>query len=272
MGKKNVINNERKSIGDIAVIIFRLISLIIIIVCLLVLYKWHQNNMENNSIIDELGEFATLEDNSKDTNEESTEENVQETVNEESFRLSVNFNELKAQNSDTVAWVRVNNTNIDFPVVKSSDNNYYLKRNFKKQSNGAGWIFADYRNSFDTLDKNTIVYGHNRRNGSMFSSLSQFVGNSWNFENENSYFYFATENASYKAEIFSVYMMKASKLTISNNFSDEADFQNYVQGLKELSIRDFNVEVSNLDNIVTLCTCDNTNQNRIVVHAKLVEQ
>lgn len=266
MKKNKVINNERKSAGDIAILIFRLISLIIIVICLCVLYKWHKNNMQNNEIIDELGEFATLEDST-----DNIEENSEESLSEE-FKLSVNFNELKAQNSDTVAWVRVNNTNIDFPVVKAENNSYYLKRNFKKQSNGAGWIFADYRNSFDTLDKNTVVYGHNRRNGTMFSNLSNFLTDSWSFENENSYFYFATENVSYKAQIFSVYMMKASKLFIPNNFVDEIEFQNYIQSLKDLSINEFNVEISSSDNIVTLCTCDNTNQNRIVVHAKLVEQ
>ncbi len=265
MNKNN--KNEKKSFGDISILIFRIVSIIIIAICLVILYRWHQNNVENDAIIDELGEFATLEDSTSNTDEQPAEGST----NEES-KLSVDFNELKAKNSDTVAWVRVNNTNIDFPVVKADSNNYYLKRNFKKESNGAGWIFADYRNSFDNLDKNTIVYGHNRRNGTMFSNLSLFMGNSWNFENENTYFYFATESASYKAEIFSVYMMKASKLTIPNSFADEIEFQNYVQGLKDLSIHNFNVEIQGSDNIVTLCTCDNTNQNRIVVHAKLIEQ
>ncbi len=267
MKKSKVINNEKKSLGDIAVLIFRLISLIIIVICLLVLYKWHENNMQNNEIIDELGDCASLEDNSK-----VTSDGTQEGTVEEDFKLAVNFNELKAKNADTVAWVRVNNTNIDFPVVKAEDNNYYLKRNFKKESNGAGWIFADYRNSFDTLDKNTIIYGHNRRNGTMFSNLTNLLTDSWSFENENSYFYFATENMTYKAQIFSVYMMRSSKLNIPNNFSDESEFQNYIQGLKDLSINEFNVEVSNIDKIITLCTCDNTNKNRIVVHAKLIEQ
>lgn len=267
MKKNKVVNNERKSFGDTAILVFRLVSLIIIIVCLVVLYKWHKNNMQNNDIIDELVDLASLEDNSRDASDENIEN-----INVEEFKLIVDFNELKSRNEDTVAWIKLNNTNIDFPVVKAENNSYYLKRNFKKESNGAGWIFADYRNTFDNLDKNTIIYGHNRRNGTMFSNLSNFLTDSWNFDNENSYFYFATESASYKAQIFSVYMMKATKLYIQNNFTDETEFQNYVQSLKELSINDFNVEVSNSDKIITLCTCDNTNQNRVVVHAKLIEQ
>lgn len=262
-----VINNEKKSIGDIAVLIFRIISLIIIVVCLIVLYRWHKNNMQNSELMNELGDFASLTDNSKVTNEEN-----QETTIEEEFKLTADFEELKSKNPDTVAWVRVNNTNIDFPVLKAADNSFYLKRNFKKASNGAGWIFVDYRNSFDDLDKHTIIYGHNRRNGTMFSNLSNFLTDSWSFENENAYFYFATESASYKAQIFSVYMMKASKLFMSNNFNDDTEYQNYIQELKDLSINEFNVEVLTSDKMITLCTCDNTNQNRIVVHAKLIEQ
>ncbi len=269
----NVIKNSNKNLSNIGIIIFRIISIIIIGICLSVLYKWHQNNIQNNDIIHELSEFVSLEDTNYiegkiEYENENSENNIED--NNESLKLLVNFDELKHKNSDTVAWVKVNNTNINFPVVQSVDNDFYLKRNFNKNPNGAGWIFADYRNSFDILDKNTIVYGHNRRNGTMFGNLTYLIGNSWNFENENSYFYFSTEKASYRAQIFSVYMMKATKLSIPNKFDDNMHFENYIKDLKSLSICSFDVYVSSDDNIITLCTCDNTSQNRIVVHAKLI--
>ena len=249
--------------GKIAIIVFRIISIIIIVICLIVLYMWHKNNVKNNDLMNELGNFANLD---------KIEENDDSNENSE-MKLQVNFEELKSKNPDTVAWVKVNNTNIDFSVVQSADNNYYLKHNFNKQSNGAGWIFADYRNSFDELNRNTIIYGHNRRNGTMFSNLLYLLDDNWNFENENSYFYFATEKASYKAEIFSVYMMNANKVKLlAHEFANDAEFLTYIQSLKESSIHDFNVEITNEDKIITLCTCDNTNQNRVVVHAKLIEQ
>lgn len=265
MGRREIIKNkENLDKSKIALIIFRVLSIIIIIICLIVLYNWHLNNKKNISIMDELEEYAQITETNTSENDGS-EDNAEE-------KLAVNFEELKAKNADTVGWVKVNNTNIDFPVVQSSDNNYYLKHNFKKESNGAGWIFADYRCNFDDLDKNTIIYGHNRRNGTMFSNLTHTLDSNWNFENENSYFYFSTSSASYKAEIFSVYMMKATKLTISNEFADNSEFTNYINSLKELSIHDFNVNISEEDNIITLCTCDNTNQKRIVIHAKLIKQ
>lgn len=266
--KKVIKNKKSKSLG---IILFRGISIIIIIACLAVLYNWNENNKKNISIINELGEYAQITGIEQEALQESENSNDSKMENN-SQKLIVNFEELKTKNSDIVAWIKVNNTNINFPIVKTSDNNYYLKHNFNKESNGAGWIFADYRCSFDDLGKNTIIYGHNRRNGTMFSNLSYMLNKDWNFENENSYFSFATKSKSYKAEIFSVYMINASKLTIPNSFSDNFEFENYINSIKSLSIYNFNVNVSESDNIVTLCTCDNTSRNRIVVHAKLIEQ
>ena len=268
-----MIRNKSKKLSStkIAIIIFRLVSVIIILICLAVLYDWHLNNVQNKSIQNELGDFASLKDNgpviTKSENDFTSGE--QKDGGQE---LSVDFEGLKNKNSDTVGWIKVNNTNIDFPVVKSNDNNYYLKRNFNKQSNGAGWIFADYRNNFEILDKNTIVYGHNRRNGTMFSNLEYLLKDSWNFENENKQFYFSTEQANYNADIFSVYMIKATELKIPNAFANNKEFQNYINSIKELSIHEFNVEITENDNIITLCTCDNTSKNRIIIHAKLIKK
>lgn len=246
----------------IALILFRIVSLIIIIVCSFFIYRWYKNSESNKIIQDEIKKFVTVENI---PTENTSEEN---SVNE---KLIINFKELKDINPDTVGWVRVNNTTIDYSIVQSSNNSYYLNHNFYKQSNGAGWVFADYRNSFDTLDKNTIIYGHHMRNRTMFGDLPYLVENSWNFENENSYFSFATESNSYKAEIFSIYVMKASELVIPNEFNSNEEFLKYVQQLKNLSIHTFNVEVNDDDNIITLCTCGDTNKYRVVIHAKLVE-
>lgn len=246
----------------IALIIFRLVSLIIIIGCLLFIYRWYKNNESNKLIQDETKKLVTVET-------VSTEDTSKKDSNYE--KLTINFKELKNINPDTVGWVRVKNTNIDYSVVQHSDNSYYLKHNFYKQSNSAGWVFADYRNSFTTLDKNTILYGHHMKNGTMFGDLPRLLEDSWKFENENLYFSFATEENSYKAEIFSVYMMKASELAIPNEFNNDWEFLKYIQQIKELSIHNFNVQVNHNDNIVTLCTCGSTNKYRVVVHAKLVE-
>lgn len=242
----------------IALTIFRVVSLIIIIICLFLIYRWYKNNESNKLIQDEIRQFVTVE-------------NIPSIENVAEEKLIINFDELKKINPETVGWIRVNNTNIDYSVVQHSDNSYYLNHNFYKQSNGAGWIFADFKNSFDILDKNTIIYGHHMRNETMFGELPNLIENSWTFEDKNLYFYFATEEKSYKAEIFSVYEMKASQLVIPNKFENDEEFLEYVQQLKDLSIHDFNIQVNKDDNIITLCTCGDTNKNRVVVHAKLIE-
>ena len=111
----------------------------------------------------------------------------------------------------------------------------------------------------------------NMKNGEMFENLSYLLDDSWKFENENLYFSFATEKGSYKAEIFSVYTKKISQLQIPIQFEDNEEFQEYVEQVKNLSIHDFDIDVSKKDDIITLCTCGDTSKNRIVVHAKLVE-
>ena len=238
-------------------IMFRIISLIIIIICLIFIYRWYKSNVINKEIQEEVGEFIDVEDVS--------DEDL------DAQKLIINFKELKEINPETVGWVRVNNTNIDFPIVQHSDNTYYLKHNFYNEWNNSGWIFADSENSFETLDKNTIIYGHNMKNGEMFENLSYLLNDSWNFEKENLYFSFATEKKSYKAEIFSVYMKKATQLQIPSEFEDNEEFQEYIEEIKNSSIHDFDIDINKKDEIITLCTCGDTSKNRIVVHAKLIE-
>ena len=82
------------------------------------------------------------------------------------------FDKLKKMNSDIVGYIEVDNTNISYPVVKSSDNSYYLNHSYTKEKNNIGSIFLDYRNDLDNLSKNNIIYGHGRLDNTMFGSLN----------------------------------------------------------------------------------------------------
>lgn len=250
-------------------IVFRIISILIIAICLIILYIWHKHNTANGDIQEELNSYAkvvedVIENNSEEENTETTEEQVNV--------LSVDFASLKEKNPDTVAWVKVDNTNIDFPIVKAENNNYYLKRNFNRESNGAGWIYADYRDSFDELSQNTVIYGHNRRNGTMFSNLTFLLDNNWFSDENNKKFYFSTESSNYIAEIFSVYSMKESSVRTVTDFPDNIQFEEFINSVKSMSNYDFGVEVSAEDKVITLCTCGNNTKYRILVHAKLVKK
>ena len=274
---KVVIKLKEKNI-NIKLIIFRLISALIIIICLIVLFLWQKDNSTNSNLQNDLFVFITEKnldpennpsqynnyiDNSNILNDLSNNKNI---IND----LEVDFDSLDSINSDTVAWIKINNTNINFPVVQTSNNSYYLTKNFNKQNNSAGWIFADYRNNFDTLDKNTIVYGHNRRNGTMFSNLTYFLDFNWYENNENKYFNFITKNQSYIAEIFSIYKLPSRNISLINKFSSTEEFKQNIDSWKNASFYDFKTNVNESDNLLTLSTCDNTSINRIIIVSRLI--
>ena len=143
-----------------------IINIIQILLILVLVYSaihiaiWYKNNESNKEIIKETLKTVKINDDTKNKQ-----------------KYEVDFKELKNKNSDTIAWLKVENTNIEFPIVKANDNSYYLSHNFNKEYNKAGWIFADYKNKFDTTDKNIVIYGHNMRDNSMFGSLKDVIKN-----------------------------------------------------------------------------------------------
>lgn len=177
-------------------------------------------------------------------------------------------NEFDSYNSSVKAWIKINNTDVNYPIVQGTNNGYYLNHNLNGEKNKAGWIFADYRNDLTDLDKNTIIYGHNMSDNTMFAGLEKTLDTAWCKENKN--FIFNTLDKKYVAEIVSVYKIKATDFIVKNTFT-ENEFLNYVDEIKAKSVYDFDVQVFGNDKLVTLYTCDDNNVNRIIVQAKLVE-
>ena len=130
-------------------------------------------------------------------------------------RYQVDFKILKEQNSDSVAYLKVENTNIDYIVVKGNDNSYYLNNNFNKKDNVSGWIFADYRNKFDGSDKNIIIYGHNTWDGSMFGSLHKVFDSGWYRDITNHKIMLVTEDKVNYYQVFSTYYVLAEDYYIT---------------------------------------------------------
>ena len=181
----------------------------------------------------------------------------------------IDFNKLKQLNTDTVAWLKINGTQIEYPVVKSKDNSYYLTHNFYNSYNKAGWIFADYKNKLDGTDKNIVIYGHNREDSSMFASLKNILTKDW-YENEaNLKINLSTEQENSIYQVFSVYKIKNEDYYITTQFTQES-FNSYIDTMKKRSIKDFGIDVNPDDKILTLSTCDNNTKYRIVLHAKKV--
>ncbi|MBQ7140391.1 MAG: class B sortase [Bacilli bacterium] len=187
--------------------------------------------------------------------------------------LTQDFTKLLEINSDTVGWLTVNNTKIDYPVVQSENNKYYLNKSFYKKNSIAGWIYMDYRNNIDNLDQNTIIYGHSgMKNSIMFSSLNKIMKDAWLKNTSNHIITFNTLNANMKWQIFSVYVVEPTFDYLRNNYYDDGTrFTNFLNDVKSRSIYNFNVDVTNQDNILTLSTCYEQGTKRLVVHAKLLK-
>lgn len=176
------------------------------------------------------------------------------------------FSDLVKKNSDTVGWIRIPNTNIDYPVVQGDDNEFYLKHDFYKKQNVYGWIFSDFKNGFPILSWNTILYGHNTSVGIMFGDLINFLDENWYKNEENKYIYFSTKESDYKFEIFSVY-----KINNTNDYLSIDNKDGFIDMIKNRSFIDFGVDVED-EKILTLSTCYNSISSNIklVVHAKMV--
>ena len=182
------------------------------------------------------------------------------------------FDKLKEINTDIVGFIEVDNTNISYPVVKSSDNSYYLNHSYKKEKNNIGSIFLDYRNDLDNLSKNNIIYGHGRLDNTMFGSLNNLLDSS-NLDSKESYYItLSTPKSIMTFKIFSVYTIPKEGYYIKTYFSSNKYFKEFLETIMKRSIYNFNTDVNTNDKILTLSTCKDNFGKRVVVHAKLLKK
>ncbi len=191
---------------------------------------------------------------------------------QEASFLEVDFTDLIKKNDETVAYIEVNGTNISYPVVKTIDNEFYLNHSFDKKKNKAGWIFLDYRNNFDDLSNNTIIYGHKVKNETMFSELNNLLNEEW-FDNlDNHLINISTLKENTIWQIFSVYTIDEESYYLKTFFESDEEFQTYIDTILARSNFKFNTNTNINDKILTLSTCYNTTGKRIVIHAKLIKK
>lgn len=237
--------------------------------------SWKFDNDKTEEQIKYLASLTNMEmtsssnqvaDNSLNNNLE-IETEVKEENN--SAYLNVDFTELLANNNDTKAFIKVEGTNITYPVVQSSDNDFYLTHSFNKSNNRAGWVFLDYRNDIDELQANTIIYAHGLTKGTMFGTLKNVLKKEWQ-ENENNHI-IRISTPSYNAlwEVFSVYTIPTEIYYLTNEFDNISLHQKFLNTLVSRSIYNFGTTVSTNDKVLTLSTCLN-DFDKIVLHAKLI--
>jgi sortase B len=257
------------------------VMVLIIIICFVVfiysgynVINWYKENKQVDNITNNL--LDNVDINEVEDNEDT--EIVSEDVDSSNpywdyikmNMLDVDFNELKEINNDVVGWVEVGGTNVNYPFVQTSDNDFYLTHTLDKSSNGAGWVFMDYRNKNDEINKNMILYAHGRANGTLFGSLRKITTNGWLEDSSNFYIKIAMPNSLMIYQVFSVYVIPTTNDYIKTSFSSDEDYLSFLEMLKNRSAYDFGISVNSDDKILTLSTCYD-NYKKSVLHAKLIK-
>ena len=268
---ENVVIKKRKKLNvkNLCLLIFFLVMLIVFLFSLIKVIMWIIDNNNTNDIIKKVANTYEISEKSYD-NEVIINENEKD-IYFDYMKLKfidVDINKLKTFNPDTIGFIKVMGTNINYPFVQTLDNDYYLNRSYDKTYNNAGWIFLDYRNN-EFNDKNKIIYGHGRINGTMFGSLKDTLKSSWQNNKDNYIIKISTEKENSIWQIFSVYKIATTSDYLQTTFSDN-EFESFISLIKGRSSYNFETNVTNEDKVLTLSTCYNDND-KMVVHAKLIK-
>ena len=231
------------------------------------------DNKNNKDLVNEINEVTEIVEHEDNDNTEV----FKEPVNKEDpyfdyikmKLIDVDLAELKEKNKDTVGWINVNGTNINYPFVQTTDNDYYLSHDFNKKYNNAGWIFLDYRNNIYN-DQNVILYGHDRVNGTMFGPLKSILTNGW-LNSNNHTIRLSTTKENTLWQVFSIYHIPTTSDYLYTNFNSDNEYIDFLNMINNRSMKDFNTEINEDNKILTLSTCYNDDE-RIVIHAKLIKK
>lgn len=245
---------KKKTVGD------HLLSLLLIIAVAVFLFAGYK-------LLRIYQQYKVGTDEYKKIEELAVTEREEETVQEEETiqpPIDVDFDALRAVNEDVVGWIYVEALDISYPIVQGENNDQYLHTTYEKTYNFAGSIFIDYENSDQFKDPNTIVYGHNMKNGSMFGTLKKIV--SENAYETSHYFWILTPQHSYRYEIFSAYTAAVGSETYTLFKMHDEEYGQYLQHMKKNSAIDTGeLQPGQMDNIVTLSTCTGDSSTRFVV-------
>ncbi len=260
----------------IALIIF-LIAFVFLIKSGIDLINYFIDTNKTNDEIKEIEDVAEVEEvpDSENTEIIKQEEEIPESNPYWDYikmnLISVNFGELLKLNDETKGWIKVNGTNINYPFVQTNNNDYYLTHSYNKSYNQAGWVFMDYRNDTENLDRNTILYAHGMNNKTMFGSLRNILSSSWYNNTDNHIIKLSTPTENTLWQVFSVYHIETTNDYIQTEFATDEEYQTFLDMLKSRSAVEFDTTVNATDKILTLSTCYNKTD-KVVMHAKLIKR
>ncbi len=241
--------------------------------------------LEYKKGVDEYNKIADMVVTEQDPDAPAADNGEGDIVDMETLKppMKIDFETLKQSNEDVIGWIYVEAIDtINYPIVSGryepgTENNvnpdyYYLHRTYQGTYNFAGTIFIDHGNAEDFTDCNTVVYGHNMKNGSMFGMLKHFTSDPDTY-NKSKYFWIFTPEAACRYEIISAYTTGAISDTYTLFKGPGTEFEDYLKMItskSELAVKTDPQSLSIKDRIVTLSTCTGDYSTRYVVQGKLV--
>ena len=187
---------------------------------------------------------------------------------------SVDFEILQENGPDIIAWLTLPDTAVNYPVTQAEDNDYYLRHLYDGTYNKAGCLFADYENKKDFSDRNTIIYGHNMRDGSMFASLNEYKEQS--YYDSHPQMYLVTPDGGYLCDIFAAFEAKPKESGSDTSpwrmeWKDDGAYTTWLSAMADRSVVETDVTVTSSDKVLTLSTCTPGGASRFIVMGKLTE-
>jgi len=191
------------------------------------------------------------------------------------IEIPIDFETLQAEYPDIYAWIRIPDTNVDYPIVQSvRDQAYYLDHTIEGKEGLPGSIYTQDLNKKDFSDKNTVIYGHNMKDGTMFGGLHQYMDPSYMHAHPIIYIY--TSKHIYQYQVFAAVTYDNRHILQSYDFNDDGQYQEYLDslyGVRNLkSYIDTDVDVTTENRIITLSTCNGNSEQRFLVEAVLISE
>lgn len=234
-------------------LIINIALLILIVVFLYSSYQvlnWLKSDKQTKDLEEGLFSEVVKEENNSGEEENTTE---------------IDFAKLEEVNPDVIAWIKIEDTYINYPIMQGRTDEYYLRKDINKKYNIAGSIFVYSNVSPDFSDENTVIYGHNMKNGRMFSNLAKIYNGDLG---KDVYVEIYTKENNFKYKVISSYIEEPNLPLIQRNFTEEEKID-YINKVVKKSKIDFKQEsyIDYKENIITLITCDSAGTQRVIVHA-----
>lgn len=259
---------KKKTAGDYVLTLVLIVAVVVFCYAAFNLYHIYTEYKKGTDEYNSISEMAVTE-RDPDASEDLGQPEEQQPV----APINVDFASLKSINNDVIGWIYMEALpQISYPMVQGKDNNMYLHQTYEKNYNFAGTIFIDYENKRDFSDCNTLVYGHNMKNGSMFGMLKKYRADETLY-NTSKYFWILTPKKNYRYEIIAAYTTSVNSDTYTLFKGPGKEFLEYEKKMfknSEIKTEAGEGEANVKDKIVTLSTCTGNQATRFVVQGKRV--